>query len=211
VSVPNAAPAAQPDAFSGTEDEALDIGPRGVLSNDSDPNGDPLQAVLDMPPAHGQLELAADGGFHYVPDGDFAGSDSFSYHASDGALSSGSVTVSLTIAPVNDAPSFTVGADQSVASTAGPQVVTGWATNIIPGPADEAGQQVTFEVTVASGGAVFSVAPAVAPDGTLSYTPSGETGLAVVTVVAHDDGGRSVSGNDTSDARTFTISVTPGL
>ena len=39
-------------------------------------------------------------------------------------------TFQLTIRPVNDAPSFTKGADQIVAEDAGPQTVNGWATGI---------------------------------------------------------------------------------
>ena len=39
---------------------------------------------------------------------------------------------------VNDAPSFTKGADQTVPEDAGPQTVEGWATNIKAGPEDEA-------------------------------------------------------------------------
>ena len=188
---------------------SLEVEPRGVLGNDSDPDGGPLQALADTPPAHGQLQLAADGGFRYTPAPDFAGEDGFTYRASDGSLSSGPVAVRLTVAPVNDPPSFTAGPDQSVSANAGPQVLSGWATDISAGPADESGQQVSFEVDVTLGDVLFSERPAVAPDGTLSFTPSGLPGTAIVTVVAHDDGGRSGAGNDTSSARTFIILVTP--
>jgi hypothetical protein len=207
----NAPPNGQADAFTATEDQALQVSPRGVLTNDSDPNGGTVQAILDAPPAHGQLDLAADGGFRYVPAPDFAGEDGFTYRASDGALASGPVAVRLTVAPINDPPSFDPGPDQTVAGNAGPQTVSSWATNISPGPADESGQQVTFEVDVTLGQALFSIPPAVAPDGTLTFTPSGLPGSALVSVVAHDDGGRSSAGNDTSDARIFMVLVTLGL
>jgi hypothetical protein len=211
VTPPNAPPNGQADAFTATEDQALQVSPRGVLANDSDPNGGAIQAIVATPPAHGQLDLAADGGFRYVPAPDFAGDDGFTYRVSDGALASDPVAVRLAVAPVNDPPSFNPGADQTVAGNAGPQTVSGWATGISPGPADESGQQVAFEVEVTLGQALFSVQPAIAPDGTLTFTPSGLSGIAVVSVVAHDDGGRSGAGNDTSDARTFTIVVTPGV
>ena len=48
---------------------------------------------------------------------------------------------------VNDAPSFTVGPDQTVDEDAGPQSVDPWATAISAGPADEAAQTLTFNVT----------------------------------------------------------------
>ena len=48
---------------------------------------------------------------------------------------------------MNNAPSFTIGANQTVLEDAGPQTVADWATNISPGGADEAGQTLTFNVT----------------------------------------------------------------
>ena len=209
VTAPNAPPSGEADGFAGTEDEDLVVKPRGVLANDRDPDGDPLQALVETAPAHGQLQLAADGGFRYVPTPDFAGDDGFTYRVSDGALSSAPIAVTLSLAPVNDAPSFTPGPNQSAAATAGAQTIPGWATDISPGPSDESGQQVTFEVDVVVGGALFGAAPAVSSDGTLTFTPSGSPGTALVTVRAHDDGGRSGGGNDTSSARTFIIVVTP--
>jgi hypothetical protein len=54
----------------------------------------------------------------------------------------------LTIASVNQAPSFTKGADQTIVETAGPQTVAGWATNISPGPASDSGQTLNFITNV---------------------------------------------------------------
>lgn len=45
---------------------------------------------------------------------------------------------------INVAPSFTKGPDLLVPENNGPQVVTGWATGISPGPAGEAGQSLTL-------------------------------------------------------------------
>ena len=52
----------------------------------------------------------------------------------------------ITVNPVNDAPSFVKGADQTVPEDYGPQTVV-WATSISAGPADEAGQALNFSVT----------------------------------------------------------------
>ena len=49
--------------------------------------------------------------------------------------------------PVNDAPSFTKGANQTALEDAGAQTVAGWATAISAGPPDEAGQTLNFIVT----------------------------------------------------------------
>jgi len=112
--------------------------------------------------------------------------------------------VNVTISAVNDAPSFTKGADQTVANTAGAQTVANWATAISAGAPDESGQTLNFIVSNGNN-SLFSTQPAIAVNGTLTYTPAtGATGSATVTVQLHDNGG----GTDTSAAQTFTINVT---
>src|SRR5204862_179405 len=102
-------------------------------------------------------------------------------------------TFVLTVNAVNDAPSFTKGADQTVAEDAGAQTVPNWATAISAGPANESGQSVDFIVTNNNNG-LFSAQPAVSALGTLTYTPaSNANGTASVTVKIHDDGGTTNS------------------
>ncbi len=111
----------------------------------------------------------------------------------------------LTVNPVNDAPSFTKGPDQSVVQDQGSQTVTGWASDLATG-ADEA-QALSFVVTT-DNDALFSAPPAVSPTGTLTYTSAaGASGAATVTVVAHDDGGTAAGGVDASAPQSFTITV----
>ncbi len=74
----------------------------GVLANDSDPEDDPLTAVLFEGPQYGSLQLAADGSFSYVPAIGFAGTDSFTYQASDGLLLSNLATVTLLVQARDD-------------------------------------------------------------------------------------------------------------
>ncbi|TAF59117.1 MAG: sodium:calcium exchanger, partial [Oscillatoriales cyanobacterium] len=52
-------------------------------------------------------------------------------------FSTNAITSTITVNPVNDAPSFVKGFDRTVNRNAGPQTVTGWATAISPGPANE--------------------------------------------------------------------------
>ena len=68
----------------------------GVLANDQGTARGPLSAAVDTPPAHGQLELAADGSFQYTPEPGFTGTDTFTYRASDGAYQ-GQAVVTLRI------------------------------------------------------------------------------------------------------------------
>src|SRR5918993_3284080 len=87
------------------------------------------------------------------------------------------------------------------------QTVDPWATEISGGPADENGQQFTFEVTNDNND-LFSAQPQVAPGGTLTYTPAVDAfGSATVTVKLHDDGGTANGGQDESDEQTFQITV----
>ncbi|MGN6755615.1 MAG: beta strand repeat-containing protein, partial [Thermomicrobiales bacterium] len=117
-------------------------------------------------------------------------------------------TFVITVTPVNQPPTFTIGPDQSVLENSGLHTVTGWATNIAPGPPNESGQTVTFNVTGNDNPTLFSAGPAIAPDGTLTYTPATNmSGVAHITIVLQDNGGTANGGVDTSAPQTFTIGV----
>src|SRR5437667_11668 len=53
------------------------------------------------------------------------------------ALPISTQTFVINVTAVNDAPSFTKGADQTVLEDAGAQTVSHWATNISSGPAND--------------------------------------------------------------------------
>lgn len=129
--------------------------------------------------------------------------------ANGGVDTSATQNFTITVASVNDVPSFVAGANQTVAEDAGAQTVAGWATAISPGPADESGQTVTFNVASNSNAALFSTAPAVSPTGTLTYTPAANAnGSATIGLALQDNGGTANGGIDTSATQTFTITVT---
>ena len=100
----NDAPVSVGDAYSTDEDTALVIPAAGVLINDSDVDGDALDAVLVSDVSNGALTLNADGSFTYTPNADFNGADSFTYKANDGTADGNTVTVDITVGAVNDAP-----------------------------------------------------------------------------------------------------------
>src|SRR6185436_14027970 len=100
----NDAPIANNDTYTTPEDTALNVPVSGVLTNDSDVDGDLLTAFLVAGTAHGTLTLNADGSFIYTPTNSYNGPDSFTYRANDGTADSGIATVSITITPVNDPP-----------------------------------------------------------------------------------------------------------
>lgn len=161
-----------------------------------------------------QPSVDPSGKLRYTPAADANGSATVTVVAhDDGGTANGGIadsaprTFTVTIDPVNDAPSFSAGSDQTVVSLLGAQTIPGWATGISPGPADESAQNVTFLVNNDNGG-LFAVQPAVAPDGTLTFTPTLlAIGSATVTVQAEDDGGTSGAGIDRSPPQTFTISI----
>ena len=93
----NSAPAAADDSYEVKPDETLTVDDGGVLANDSDPDGDPLQAQVVEGPEHGSLTLGADGSFQYTPDPDYRGTDTFTYVASDGQNESEPATVTISV------------------------------------------------------------------------------------------------------------------
>ena len=152
-------------------------------------------------------------GLKFTPAADFnnnIGTASFkaqgSIGDSDSGLGGSQATASISVEAVNDAPSFTKGADQNVALNPGAQTVNNWATNIASGPAtatDESVQTRTFIVTN-DNNALFSVQPAISPSGALTYTPAAnQSGGAIVSVKVQDNGGTDRAGVDTSAIQTF--------
>ncbi|MGE5686317.1 MAG: Ig-like domain-containing protein, partial [Gemmatimonadota bacterium] len=173
VRVVDRAPVAAGDAYTVNEDTPLSVAAPGVLGNDSDPDGNPITAIKLTDPAHGAVVLNSNGGFSYTPAPDYNGPDSFTYQASDGTLASAAVTVTITVNPVNDPPSFTKGPDETASAGSGQVTIVGWVTNISPGPANEVGQTVTFTVANNTPEAFApGQQPAVDPSGTLTFQPA---------------------------------------
>jgi hypothetical protein len=99
VQAPTVAPTALDDAYTTPMNQPLAILAPGVLANDTDPDGNALQAQLVTGAANGTLALQADGSFSYAPNADFNGEDLFTYQASDGSATSGPATVRITVSP----------------------------------------------------------------------------------------------------------------
>lgn len=164
------------------------------------------EIVIDTPPAHGKL-TGSGLAYTYEPEADFSGADSVAFTAKVGEVTkSGRVTITVT--PINDAPTFTPGGDVTVNEDSGAYGAA-WATAVAAGPESEADQKTTFTVTT-DDAALFSSPPAVAADGTLTFTPAADAnGSATVTVGLKDDGGTTAGGIDTAADITFMITVTP--
>ena len=95
---PNSAPVSQPVAVPVSEDSSV-----GVTLKATDADDDGVTYTVVAPPTNGILS-GTPPHLTYTPHAQFHGSDSFTYQATDGVLSSNVATVSLTVVPENDAP-----------------------------------------------------------------------------------------------------------
>src|SRR5215204_4349381 len=213
----NDAPVANADTKSTNQDTPLVFAARQLIGNDDEgpanESGQTLTLTAVDQALNGQVSLSTTGDITFTPDAGFNGQASFEYTVCDnGSPSQCSemiAIVKVTRSPVNDAPSFTAGANQTVAEDSGPHSVFGWATDISAGPANESDEQLTFEVTDNTNTELFSTQPSVAANGTLSYSLAADkNGSADVTVRLKDNGVIANGGADTSAEQTFTINIT---
>ena len=100
--LPNEAPVANDDVRSLTEDQAAAA--LSVLGNDSDPDGDPLTIAAVTNPPKGTATIVGND-VRYVPDANASGADTFTYTLGDSQDGTDTATVTITITPINDAPS----------------------------------------------------------------------------------------------------------
>lgn len=113
----NDPPVATGESYNTDEDVDLEVpspGIFGVLHNDSDIDNLTLEAeiVTNVDPAHGLVTLNPDGSFLYEPAQDFDQATSFTYKAYDGEFYSNTVTVDITLNPINDPPVVTAPENQ---------------------------------------------------------------------------------------------------
>ncbi|MDF3032035.1 MAG: hypothetical protein K0R03_2593 [Moraxellaceae bacterium] len=198
--LPDAPPVADAKSVLVPEDQ-----PRTIALSGSDPEGLPLTYHLVSPPQHGTLAGSASAPV-YTPAANYNGSDGFSYLVRDGGQSSAPAQVTIAVTAVNDAPTFRY-ADASPLVVARNRSVSlaGAFTGISAGPADEAGQQVSFAVSN-SNPALFSVQPAVSATGTLTLKAV-KKGTATLRVIARDNGGTANGGVEASAPFDLVITV----
>ena len=91
-------PVSVDDEYAVNYDTTLNQSAPGVLANDSDPDGDPLVAILvtDVTPTvAGTLTFNSDGSFIFVPTSGYIGDATFTYKAYDGFFYSTPSTVTI--------------------------------------------------------------------------------------------------------------------
>jgi Concanavalin A-like lectin/glucanases superfamily/Bacterial Ig domain/RTX calcium-binding nonapeptide repeat (4 copies)/Bacterial cadherin-like domain len=216
VTVQNVDPVGADQDYTTNEDVPLNI---NVLAgtDDSGPFTVTDQGTLDTHTAvastfstaqGGSVIIATNGNAMYSPALNFFGTDSFTYTVKDDDTGSDIGTVTVTVNPVNDEPTFTASNAPTINEDAGAQTVNGWSV-FAPGAANESGQSaVAYTITSISNPSLFAVAPSVDVSGNLAYTPAANAnGTSMFDVTVQDTGGVANGGDDTSQTQQFTITV----
>ncbi len=134
----------------------------GVLAFDSNTYGNPLIALLQTGTSNGSLTLNTDGSFLYVPNMGYAGPDSFTYTATDGATTSSPATVNITVY------SGPVAVNESYAVIAGQNLTTAAATGVLAFDSNAVGNPLTAQLfTGPTNGQLM-----LNGDGSFNYSPN---------------------------------------
>ncbi|OZC04071.1 Ig-like domain-containing protein [Rubricoccus marinus] len=183
----NDAPLATDDEAATDEDTPVTV---QVLANDSDIDSETLTVASVTQPASGAAVIVSGGTrVRYTPEADFFGTDAFTYTVADGAGGTDTATVTVTVAPVNDAP---VAQNDAVAT----QEDTAVRVDVLANDADADGDALNVASVTApasgaaviiEGGAAVRYTPALDFVGTDSFTytvadGNGGTDTATVTV-----------------------------
>jgi VCBS repeat-containing protein len=134
----------------GTEDLSFVVTQQQLLAGWGDADGDSLQ-VVGLQADHAAVTANGDGSWSILPSADYNGPLTLSYNVSDG-FAAGSASLSLVLAPVNDAPVLTgspailpAGTEDSTVTLTRAQLLQGWS--------DAEGDALTITNLVASNGA----------------------------------------------------------
>lgn len=180
----NDAPTAADTTIAADEDTLY----TGTLPAATDIDGDPVTYALATQATNGTVTVNADGTFTFDPTANFNGVDSFTYTVDDTQGGQITYTVSVTVNPINDAPTAT---DTSI-TTNEDTVFNG----TLPAASDIENDTITYALgTQAANGTA-----AVNSDGTFSYSPAVDfNGADSFTYTVNDAGGGQ---------NTYTVTVT---
>ena len=159
----NSDPKAQNDTISIDEDTSVTI---DVLSNDSDKDGDTLTIVsATVPQEQGSVEIVG-GKLVFTPAENYNGQANIEYTISDGQGGSDTAKVTVTVTPVNDAPTTSTVTLTAIAEDSGARIIT--AAELLASASDIERDDLTVSnLTITSGnGSLVDNG-----NGTWTYTP----------------------------------------
>jgi hypothetical protein len=192
----NQNPVANPDSATTPEDTPVNI---PVLVNDTDADSNVLTVTGVSGATNGTAVVNADGTVRFTPAPNFFGTGGFNYAISDGNGGTASASVTVTVTPVNDAPSITT------------QPVTG-ATVGLPysydvNAIDPENNTLTYSLTQFPTG--MTINPTT---GLISWAPAAaQAGANPVTVLVADNGTTNGAPDPKSATQSFTITVGAGV
>ena len=162
-------PVANPDVYTADQNTALTVPvATGVLANDVSGIGATLSAALRSGPAHGTVTLNADGSLTYTPQAAFAGTDTFTYTATDSAGTSAPATVTVTVvAPPLSPP---VAANDAYSVDQDTVLTVNAATGVLANDVSQSPALLTARVLIgpAHGTLILNA------DGSFTYTPTAD-------------------------------------
>ncbi|WP_022703120.1 Ig-like domain-containing protein [Pseudorhodobacter ferrugineus] len=201
-------PIANPDTAVTDEDTPITTIP--VLTNDTDPNGDPLTITGTPTAANGTVGVNPNGTLSYTPNLNFNGTDTITYTITDPDGNEATSTVTVTVNPINDGPVAVDDVDSTALNTPVVVDLIGNDTDVDNPNADLSifGTPTSPDGTVvvnADGRSVtFTPNTGFTGAATINYTvtdPSGLTDAGVATITVSDDPIRDgiVRGTDGGD------------
>ena len=190
----NLIPTAQGEDFTVVEGASLERSAGdGLLSNDIDPDGEPLSVLTDpvVDPRNGTVTINDDGSFNYTPNPDFVGIDEFTYAVIDSFDETSQATVTITVEQSNTPPvvgndAYTLDENTTFTTTLGDN-------DLLRNDSDPEEDELAVQPTLAAEPLHGTVT--VNPDGTFSYTPEpGFFGDDTFTYVVSDPDGLTNEG-----------------
>ncbi|MBN8587765.1 MAG: tandem-95 repeat protein [Rhodothermia bacterium] len=191
----NDAPIATENTYQTNFNTTLNVQAPGILANDSDVDGDVLEAVLISNVSSGTLTLLANGGFTFVPLAGFTGEVGFTYQAKDpSGARSGVAQVTITVGANPNRPPVAVKDEITTDED------TAVNLNLLANDTDPNQDPLTIEVLTQPAKGLLSTNQ----QGQLVYTPNKDVnGVDTFTYRAKDPAGA------TSGAATVTLTIRP--
>ena len=188
----NTPPVAVDDNYAVHANETLVVNAAGgLLANDTDADGDPLQVLSFTAPGNGTLNAATDGSFTYKPDTGFVGSETLNYTITDGVTTAvGTFVIDVENgAPVANNDAYSVKANEILVVNA--------AGGLLANDTDIDGDALSVVSFVAPSNGTLNVAT----DGSFTYNPNAG-------FVGSETLNYTITDGVTVDTGTFVIDVT---